>query len=202
MNLTQYPAAKDRLSDASNQLEARAMIGTGGVSGFAGQQSGPELYPAARLNLPNPIPLTMAGRLALSLDYMMAHLNRPIRISTVSAIAGCSESRYYELFKNVTGDSPLNWFNRARMRWAGELLESTSGSIKQIASQVGYEDPFYFSRLFKSVHGIAPSEYRVRKEQAQVGGAQRKRHQDASGHAKAILGANGDGSEHATCPGR
>ena len=122
MNITQYSVAEAQLPDASNQMEARAVTGIGGVRGFEGQQSGPELYSLALLNRPNPVPLAATGPLALSLDYMMAHLNKPIRISTLSAIAGCSQSRFFELFKNATGDSPLNWFNRARMRWAGELF--------------------------------------------------------------------------------
>lgn len=183
-------------------MEARAAIGIGGVHGFEGQPSGPELFPSARLNLPNPIPLAATGQLAPSLDYMMAHLNKPVRISTLSAIAGCSQSKFFELFKNVTGDSPLNWFNRARMRWAGELLESYDLPIKQIASLVGYEDPFYFSRLFKSVHGISPRDYRAQKDQPQAGKARSKRVQDQSGLTQAILRDDLGGAEQPPWPSR
>lgn len=107
--------------------------------------------------------LPAAGRLAACMDYMLAHLHQPMRVSTLSTMAGLSASRFFELFKHATGDTPLNWFIRARMKWAGELLERSSLSIKQIAGQVGYEDQFYFSRLFKSVHGIAPTAYRAQK---------------------------------------
>lgn len=107
--------------------------------------------------------LPAASRLAVCMDYMLAHLHQPMRISTLSTMAGLSASRFFELFKHATGDTPLNWFIRARMKWAGELLVRSSLPIKQIAGQVGYEDQFYFSRLFKSVHGIAPTAYRIQR---------------------------------------
>jgi len=112
---------------------------------------------------PEIVQLTASSRLAESIDYMRAHLNEPMRISTLCAIVKLSPSRFFELFKRVTGDTPLNWFIRARMQWAGELLESSPLQIKEVAWRVGYEDPFYFSRLFKSVHGISPSGYRKQK---------------------------------------
>lgn len=110
--------------------------------------------------------LPAGSRLAVCLDYMRAHLHQPLRISTLSTMAGLSASRFFELFKHATGDTPLNWFIRARMKWAGELLEQSNLPIKQIAGQVGYEDQFYFSRLFKAVHGVAPSEYRTQRRLA------------------------------------
>jgi AraC family transcriptional regulator, transcriptional activator for feuABC-ybbA operon len=94
------------------------------------------------------------------MDYMMAHLNQPIKISTLGDITRLSQSRFFELFKGATGDTPLNWFIKARMQWAGELLLKSNLQIKEVAGLVGYEDQFYFSRLFKSVHGIAPRMYR------------------------------------------
>ena len=81
----------------------------------------------------------------------------------LSAMAGLSESSFFAHFKNATGHSPVRLLTRARMRWAGELLEETNLQIKEIAGLVGYHDQFYFSRIFKSVHGLSPREYRVRK---------------------------------------
>jgi AraC family transcriptional regulator of arabinose operon len=47
------------------------------------------------------------------------------------------------------------------MQRACRLLEDTGLSIKEISSKLGYDDQFYFSRVFKSINGIAPSDYRV-----------------------------------------
>jgi AraC-like DNA-binding protein len=107
---------------------------------------------------------TAARRIAPSLDYMRAHLDQPIMIATLSNMVGLSQSSFFELFRKATHQTPLNWFIRARMRWACELLVQTHLPIKQIANQVGYKDPLYFSRAFKSVCGIPPTEYRARNE--------------------------------------
>jgi YesN/AraC family two-component response regulator len=40
------------------------------------------------------------------------------------------------------------------------LLDSTGQSVKQVAASVGYDDAYYFSRLFKKTIGVAPNEYR------------------------------------------
>jgi AraC-like DNA-binding protein len=100
-------------------------------------------------------------RLAVCLDHMRAHLDQPIKISTLSALAKLSNSRFFSLFRQATNDTPLNWIIRARMERAVELLAHTSLPIKQIAGRVGYPDPLYFSRMFKSVQGMPPSEYRL-----------------------------------------
>jgi AraC-like DNA-binding protein len=105
-----------------------------------------------------------ALRIAPSLDYMRAHLDQPITICALSAMVGLSQSSFFELFRKATQATPLQWFIRARMRRACELLERTNLPVKQIADQVGYEDPLYFSRAFKSVWGIPPTEYRARNE--------------------------------------
>jgi AraC-like DNA-binding protein len=112
----------------------------------------------------NPVQLEAANRLAVTIDYMLAHLDKPINISTLSAMAGYSQSSFFDLFKRMTGAAPLNWFIRARMKRAGELLEGSNLQVKEIARQIGYQDPFYFSRLFKSVHGIAPRAYRAQNQ--------------------------------------
>ena len=143
----------------------------GAVPGNPGKPVGAPCSRAILLKRLSPAQLAAASKLALSLDYMMAHLNEPIRISKLSAITGYSESRFFELFKSATGDSPLNWFIRARMQWAAEFLEGSGMPIKQIAWRVGYRDQLYFSRRFKSVFGISPSEFRSQKESSRVNGS-------------------------------
>ena len=108
--------------------------------------------------------LKAARRIESSLHYMMTHLNEPMKISALSAMVGLSESCFFAYFKTATGHTPLSLLIRARMRWAGELLKATNLQIKEIAGIVGYDDQFYFSRLFKSVHGLPPRDYRMRHE--------------------------------------
>src|SRR5580698_2055837 len=109
-----------------------------------------------------------AGRISRSIAYMVEHLNQPLQVSTLAAQASVSTSHYFALFKRQMGTAPIDFFIRLRMNHARELLDSTRSSVKEIAATMGYDDPFYFSRVFKSVHQVAPAEYRRRNGQART----------------------------------
>lgn len=65
------------------------------------------------------------------------------------------------LFKHETGDTPMNYLIRVRMRRAGELLRTQKHtSIQDVARCVGYEDAYHFSKAFKKHYGMPPSKYR------------------------------------------
>jgi len=117
MYTTQYPQAKLRQSSTINSETAEAAIDGVALQSHSGRRADAEPAHATRLETPNPARLPIGGRIALSLDYMKVHLNEPIRISTLCAITGYSQSRFFDVFKSATGDTPLNWFIRARMRW-------------------------------------------------------------------------------------
>lgn len=108
--------------------------------------------------------LKAAQRIEDSVRYMLQHLDEPLDVATLSAKAGISPSSFYALFKSATGQTPINFLIRARMRLACKLLEKTTLQIKEIAALLGYSDQFYFSRVFKTAHGVAPRDYRLRKE--------------------------------------
>ncbi len=96
-----------------------------------------------------------------SIDFMIEHINRPLQVSTLAAQARVSPSHYFALFKKRVGCPPMDYFIRLRMRHASRLLQRTSLSVKEVAAELGYDDPFYFSRVFKSVHDVPPSRYRT-----------------------------------------
>src|ERR1700691_1422098 len=110
----------------------------------------------------------IAERIGRSIAYMVEHLDQPLQVSTLAAQASVSPSHYFALFKRQTGTAPIDFFIRLRMNHARELLESTCSSVKEVAATMGYDDPFYFSRVFKSVHQVAPAEYRRRNGQARA----------------------------------
>jgi transcriptional regulator GlxA family with amidase domain len=95
-----------------------------------------------------------------SIAYMTDHINEPLQVATLAALANVSPSHFFALFKKRTGCPPMDYFTRLRMRHASRLLGSTSASVKEVAAALGYDDPFYFSRVFKSVHQVPPSRYR------------------------------------------
>lgn len=107
-----------------------------------------------------PAPLDNDQKIDQSIAFMVKHLNHPLNATQLASLAGFSVSHYFAVFKRRTGCSPINYFIGLRMGEACRLLEGTSLPVKDIASQLGYDDPFYFSRLFKSVNAVAPTAYR------------------------------------------
>jgi len=101
-----------------------------------------------------------AQKIDPAIKHMLQHVNQPLRVSTLSATAGVSASHFFSLFKSVTGCSPIDFFIRLRMHHACELLRNRKLTIKRTAALLGYKDPFYFSRIFKLVTGVAPQDYR------------------------------------------
>jgi transcriptional regulator GlxA family with amidase domain len=101
-------------------------------------------------------------RLSRSIDYLHQHSSRPVTLSCLAALEHLSVSRYSALFRRCMGQSPQSFLIDLRLRSAVALLHKTDLSIKQIASMVGYEDPLYFSRLFRSRLGISPRLYQQR----------------------------------------
>jgi AraC-like DNA-binding protein len=97
---------------------------------------------------------------------MMRHLDEPLQVATLAAQANISASHFFALFKRQTGCAPIDCFIRLRMQHACRLLDETVLSVKEVAATLGYDDPFYFSRIFKSVNRVAPSEYRLLKNGA------------------------------------
>jgi transcriptional regulator GlxA family with amidase domain len=107
--------------------------------------------------------LAAAEKIEESIVYMTRNLNRPLQVSVLAALINVSPSHYFALFKRHTGCAPIDYFTRLRMEKARCLLDTTTASVKEVAAALGYDDPFYFSRVFKSVNQLAPSNYRVKR---------------------------------------
>jgi AraC-like DNA-binding protein len=101
-----------------------------------------------------------------SIAYMLRHLDEPLQVATLAAQANISPSHFFALFKRQMGCAPIDYFIHLRMQHACRLLDETVLSVKEVAATLGYDDPFYFSRIFKSVNQVAPSEYRLLKNGA------------------------------------
>jgi AraC-like DNA-binding protein len=100
-------------------------------------------------------------RIESTISYMKEHLNKPLRAATLAGVAKMSLPHYFVTFKRCTGSTPIDYFIRLRMERARELLATTSCSVKEIAGFLGYDDPLYFSRVFKAVNQTTPTQYRV-----------------------------------------
>ncbi len=104
---------------------------------------------------------SVEDRVASTLDFMEQHLDMSLTLEELAAHSGQSVPYYTRLFKERTNQSPMACFIQLKIRKTCELLDQTDLSIKQIAGELGYDDPYYFSRLFKKVQGCSPSTYRI-----------------------------------------
>jgi len=93
-------------------------------------------------------------------DYIHKHYTEKITVHGIAAQVNLNPVYCGALFSAETGDTILNYTNRLRIVRAKELLQCTNDPISQIANEVGIEDLFYFSRLFKKQEGMAPQQFR------------------------------------------
>lgn len=101
-------------------------------------------------------------RVARCIDYMRLHLDRPLRVAELAALAHWSPSHFKARFREHTGYGCIDYFIRLRIHAACQLLDTTAHDIQTVAARVGYADPLWFSKAFKAITGLAPSEYRKR----------------------------------------
>ncbi len=100
------------------------------------------------------------AEMELALQYFNENYNREISIEAYAASRGMSVSWFIRNFKQYTKTTPMQYLVERRITNAQVLLETTSYSIAEIGSIVGYENSMYFSRIFKKQKGVSPSEYR------------------------------------------
>jgi AraC family transcriptional regulator, arabinose operon regulatory protein len=96
--------------------------------------------------------------------FMQEHIHENITLDELSKHYQYSPSRFSNLFKQKTGYAPIDYFSQMKMQRASQQLDFTDGSIKSIALSLGYDDPYYFSRKFRKIIGMSPSNYRDKKK--------------------------------------
>lgn len=103
-----------------------------------------------------------ADRIRVAQDYLREHLRSHTNVPQLAQLAGMSVSHFSALFKAATGTGVVDYVTRLRSARARELLLTTPRSIADIATDVGYDDAFYFSRQFRAVNGLSPRQFRER----------------------------------------
>jgi AraC family transcriptional regulator, arabinose operon regulatory protein len=95
-----------------------------------------------------------------AMSYLEERLDSPVRVADLASLVGVSASYLTSLFRKATGGGVLAYHTAVRMTAARTLLERTTLPVRDIAADVGYQDAFYFSRHFRRVHGMSPTEFR------------------------------------------
>lgn len=106
--------------------------------------------------------VTMDDRVRAAINHLATHYREPFRLEELARHCGISVSRLAHLFKAQTGNSPQRFLEQHRMQVASRLLRLTESPIKEIAVDVGYDDPFYFSNRFRRFSGKSPNQFRSR----------------------------------------
>lgn len=98
-------------------------------------------------------------KLDFSIRYIHTHLSDALSVEELANMEFLSPSRYREVFRKVTGHSPVEYITLLRLRQAAELLSEGELSIEEAALAVGYSDRLYFQRVFKKHMGVTPGNY-------------------------------------------
>lgn len=94
------------------------------------------------------------------IHYMEENIERQLSLNDMANYLGYSVSHMCMMFNDQTGMAPLAYFNKLKIEYSCWLLNKTSLKINQICYKVGFDDPYYFSRLFKKITGVSPQGYR------------------------------------------
>jgi len=95
-----------------------------------------------------------------AMRYLQERVDGRVQVAELAALVGVSPSHLAALFRGATGGGILAHHLSLKMARARRLLDTTDLTVAEIARQTGMDDPFYFSRQFRKVHGMSPTAYR------------------------------------------
>lgn len=102
----------------------------------------------------------MPTGLTKAIHYLNSHYSEELEINKISAKYGLSPSYFNALFHRHLDISPSEYIKKIRMSHARQLLRNSRLSIAEISTQCGYQQAYYFGRIFRQVHNCTPKEYR------------------------------------------
>lgn len=95
--------------------------------------------------------------------YMKQNVNKSLKLKDLASQFNLSTSHFSRMFSKRTRHSPVDYFIRLKMQHACQLLDYSQLRIYEIGREIGYDDPYYFSRVFTKMIGVSPSKYRLKK---------------------------------------
>jgi YesN/AraC family two-component response regulator len=92
------------------------------------------------------------------IQYMHQNINNRVTLTELAEIVQLSPTYLSRAFKETTGYSVIEFFNKIKIDKAKELIIEGNKRVKEVARALGFTDEFYFSRIFKRIEGISSSE--------------------------------------------
>jgi len=98
-----------------------------------------------------------------AVTYIEENFLENINLSQLSELACISSRHFVRVFKKNYGSTPMDYIIGRRLNYSATLLKETSLQISQIATASGFNDHNYYSRKFKDVYALSPTEFRNKK---------------------------------------
>lgn len=95
-----------------------------------------------------------------AIEYMKKNISERLTVNDIAATFNFSSSHFHSLFRKKTGLSPMDYFIQLKLQRACQLLDLSDLRVKEVAAKIGYNDPYYFSRIFTKTMGLSPQAYR------------------------------------------
>jgi AraC-like DNA-binding protein len=105
-------------------------------------------------------------RLGAALVQLADHGPGALDSAMLARRVGLSPSQLRRLFARHCGCSPVEWLMRCRLQRAAELLAQTALPVQAVAAEAGFDDPFWFSRLFRRELGVSPRTWRNQRSRS------------------------------------
>ena len=118
-----------------------------------------------RLSEPGLVQPELPSAVSKALERMRLYFHLPMRVIELAQLSGMSESHFSRQFKAAIGTSPIDWLRRERINQAKRRLIESDDPVKEIARQVGYHDQFFFSKDFKKMTKLTPTQFREQEKQ-------------------------------------
>ena len=115
-----------------------------------------------RQYIEQPIPVKCSERFAPHLDWILANLDKPHTVTTLSRRAHMSGRTFARRFVEETGRTPMQWVTDQRVLFARRMLEESNLDIDSIAEQSGFGTATLLRHHFRRIIGVTPSDYRRR----------------------------------------
>jgi AraC family transcriptional regulator len=103
-----------------------------------------------------------AGKIRKAAGYISKNFNQQLSLDMLAGLCELSPSHFHKIFKNLMNITPNEYISKVRIEKAKELLKNSDMHIYKIAEECGFQNPPYFSYLFKKKESVAPEEFRKR----------------------------------------
>lgn len=104
-------------------------------------------------------------RLPRCTAYLCEHMMKKVTLRELARFAGISERTLSSLFQSATGFPPMRYLIELRLNHAMKLLRHTNQTIEQVATECGFANRYYFTRMFTKYRQVAPATFRAQVKQ-------------------------------------